>query len=688
MAEERSGLSVPEDLVPASLLGDLVPGEVLGRGGYGIVFRAFQKSLDREVVVKVARLASQHDPAVIVRVRREAEVLMRLRHPNVCSLLDFGFSEEHAWFLFPLVGTEDLAKVIDRQEQERRPPDLEAGTRWLRQCLEALGAIHATGNVHRDLKPANLVLTAAGDLQVIDLGLVRGIRTGRGPTRSGAVVGSPGYMAPEQMNGEPPDPRDDLYSAGVVFYEFFSGENPFAGTSFLHTSELHFFVRPRSLSQRFPGFPARLSDTIDRLLGKTREGRPACAEEALDYLRGRVPGAVLDPDSEAVRRSAQAPTAAVGAQRRARARLLGASLLATLVVLAGGLALAATLARRPGSGEPGGGSTSRASLHAGSAGGATVPGAGDEASPGGPGNELARDLRRGFDQAIESWWDAEGRRREEHSVHRFPDALALFGVAILDTIPAEAAVFARMADGETVQTMTPEIQAALRDHDRAYQELGYPPPFRPFLDARPRPFEGSIPAELRALGPLLSIERFRPPPPGDPSAGWWQAALDLLAEGTRLRTDVETRYREGKLGLGPELHHSQKVAVLTGQPSESLDVLLGSLRVSPQGRDRLAEITGVGREICRDFTVAALRLLEFPESDATEDLLAVLVLGFVHLDGFLMGSMLSASPIRLFGRPAGTPAARRFQTEAIADLELLRGFAPTSGLRSLDLGMD
>lgn len=279
--------STLEDPLPGDLREDLDPGEVLGRGAYGVVFRARQRSRDRDVIVKLVRFSEASDPHARERLQSEVRILETARHPHVCQLLEHGFGEDHAFLLFPDEGSRTLQDEIRERNEAGGAPDPARAERLLDQCLDGLGSIHGHGFIHRDLKPSNLVLTGDDRLQIIDFGLIRELGSIEDVTGSGVVVGTLEYMAPDQMNGEEPDPRDDLYSAGVVFYEYLTGENPFRGGDRLKTVELHCYHRPPPVEKVVAGVPEHLASLVTRLITKSRLARPADAAEARRHLAER-----------------------------------------------------------------------------------------------------------------------------------------------------------------------------------------------------------------------------------------------------------------------------------------------------------------------------------------------------------------------------------------------------------------
>ncbi|MDB5376925.1 MAG: serine/threonine protein kinase [Rubritepida sp.] len=206
------------------IAGRFAPRDLLGQGACGTVLEAMDLRLRRLVALKLIRRGGI-DPA---RIAAEARAAARLIHPNIVAIHDAGDGPDFAWIAMDLVIGEPLSALLAREE---RLPPAEAG-RIALQLLDALGHAHGRGVVHRDVKPANILLAldsggGIGDVRLGDFGLAQ---LGHGdPDEAGALYGTPAWMAPEQVRGEPLDPRADLWAAGVVLYEALTGRRPFQG---------------------------------------------------------------------------------------------------------------------------------------------------------------------------------------------------------------------------------------------------------------------------------------------------------------------------------------------------------------------------------------------------------------------------------------------------------------------------
>jgi hypothetical protein len=272
--------------------------ELLGRGGFGEVYAAWDTTLKREVAVKTLRpdLASQED--VVRRFRHEAEAAARLRHPCILPVYAVGEAEGVVWFSMPRVHGESL------RDRLRREPELPIGEvrRILADVAGALQAAHDAGVVHRDVKPDNILLE--GDhrrVLVTDFGIAKALGAGdAGLTGTGIAIGSPDYMSPEQAAGEPLDHRADIYSLGVVAFEMVAGQLPFGSGTVATVLVRHATEAPPSLLDIRPACPAHLAAIVSRCLAKEPPARwPSMAElrEALIEARPEPSAEVADAPS-------------------------------------------------------------------------------------------------------------------------------------------------------------------------------------------------------------------------------------------------------------------------------------------------------------------------------------------------------------------------------------------------------
>lgn len=214
-------------MIPPEKIGRYRLAGEIGRGAMGAVYRAHDPQLDRDVAVKLISLAfaaGHGDPKeAAARFAREARVAARLHHPNVVSVFDFGEEGEQLFLVMELVEGETLSQRLARGDFPGTTQALEI----VAQTADALAAAHLAGVIHRDIKPGNLLLPRSGAVKVSDFGVAKAVGESTELTRTGMMVGSPAYMAPEQVQGQELDGRSDLFSLGVVLYELLLHRKPF-----------------------------------------------------------------------------------------------------------------------------------------------------------------------------------------------------------------------------------------------------------------------------------------------------------------------------------------------------------------------------------------------------------------------------------------------------------------------------
>ncbi len=254
---------------------------VLGEGGMGVVFLAEDPNLQRHVALKVMRPAVSN-PTGQKRFLREARAIAALQHDHVVPIYQVGEDNGVPFLVMPLLVGQSLD---DHLERERRPPLAET-LRIGREIAEALAAAHAKGMIHRDIKPSNVWLEAPNRrVKVLDFGLARGAAesTDKKLTGSGAVVGTPAYLAPEQADGHA-DPRSDLFSLGCVLYEMTTGKRAFQGATMMAILVAVASTTPRAPAALDATLPKALSDLIMALLAKRPEQRPPTAAAVVGQL--------------------------------------------------------------------------------------------------------------------------------------------------------------------------------------------------------------------------------------------------------------------------------------------------------------------------------------------------------------------------------------------------------------------
>lgn len=311
--------------------------EKLGEGGMGEVWRARDARLNRSVAVKVLPSEFAGDPARRSRFEQEARALGALNHPNIVAIYDVGQSEGQAYLVSELVEGESLRKVIDRGAVAgRKLVDIAV------QSAEAIAAAHALGIVHRDLKPENIMLTREGRVKVLDFGLakqsVAAAQRAEAETvalsQPGMVFGTVGYMAPEQVRGEPVDARSDIFSLGCVLYELATGRRAFEGKSAADVMSAILREDPPEMTGSGVTAPAPLESIVRRCLEKEPAQRFQSAADLAFALRSTT-SAVSSPSSS---------TKAV--RPRANWKPAAAAAIGAVVLFAGGYFLRARLSPR------------------------------------------------------------------------------------------------------------------------------------------------------------------------------------------------------------------------------------------------------------------------------------------------------------------------------------------------------
>jgi serine/threonine-protein kinase len=236
----------------------------------GVVYKARDRELDELVAVKMLRPGLWHDPSQLGRLKDELRLARKITHPNVLRTFDFDDADG-----LPLISMEYVRGVTLRYllDGAGRLP-YSAGLRLARQLCRGLAAAHAVGVIHRDIKPENLIVEANGNAKLMDFGIARpAMRSGPGLTAAGTLIGTPQYLAPEQLEGREVDHRADIYAAGAVFYEVFTGALPYPRGTPLEVVTHTLRDEPEPPSAKWPEIPPDLEAIILTCLAKAPADR-------------------------------------------------------------------------------------------------------------------------------------------------------------------------------------------------------------------------------------------------------------------------------------------------------------------------------------------------------------------------------------------------------------------------------
>jgi serine/threonine protein kinase/uncharacterized protein (DUF433 family) len=288
---EAPTLAAPAEAVPepAGRLG--IPGyEILGevgRGGMGVVYRARHRALNRVVALKMILAGEHADAATRARFQAEAEAAAALEHPGIVHIFEVGEHDGRPFLALEYVAGGSLAARLDE-----RPWAAQQAAALVAGLARAVQAAHEQGIVHRDLKPENVLLTGGGQAKVADFGLAKRLEGGQGQTRTGEVLGTPGYMAPEQAAGRAREVgrRTDVYALGAILYRLLTGRPPFRADTPLDTLVQVLEQEPTPVRRLNPAVPRDLETVAHRCLRKAPAERYASAADLADDLQRFLEG--------------------------------------------------------------------------------------------------------------------------------------------------------------------------------------------------------------------------------------------------------------------------------------------------------------------------------------------------------------------------------------------------------------
>ncbi len=268
-------------ILPKKDFGPFELHERIGSGGMGSVYRAVQKSLKRDVVLKILHPHLADDDNLVIRFEREAHAAAQLRHPNICQVIDSSRHMGVPYIAMEYIAGDDLEKWFKRH---KAPPPLEIALLILREVCRGLEHAHAAGVIHRDIKPANIMLTKDGAVKIMDFGLARVASETIAMTQAGSVLGTPRYMSPEQASGENVDARSDIFSTGVLGFELLSGQCPFGGESYSAVIHSILYAEPEALQTSNPVVTGPCAELVRRMLRKNADERFQTMSEVLQAL--------------------------------------------------------------------------------------------------------------------------------------------------------------------------------------------------------------------------------------------------------------------------------------------------------------------------------------------------------------------------------------------------------------------
>jgi serine/threonine protein kinase len=261
----------------------------LGKGAMGLVYMAYDPVLDRKVAIKQMTAEIADNEELRQRFYVEARAAARLNHPNIITIHELQESGGDIFIIMELLEGKSFAALIQAKPV---PLSIEATLDVMAQVCDGLDYAHQRAIVHRDIKPANLFLTPSGAVKILDFGIAR--LGSLHMTAAGSLIGTPDYMSPEQIRGDEIDRRTDLWAIGAVLYQLLSGTKPFEGKPLSRLLTAIAQTPHVPLQQRAASVPKSVSDLVDRLLAKPRDGRPASAALVRDELR-----AILGRESSA-----------------------------------------------------------------------------------------------------------------------------------------------------------------------------------------------------------------------------------------------------------------------------------------------------------------------------------------------------------------------------------------------------
>lgn len=292
---EASATSPKGDYPPDTVFGVYELKEKIARGGMGIVYRAIDRSLQREVAIKILSGELKENPEYLQRFLQEARVTAKLDHPNIISIHAIGEEKGEIFVAMQFVRGKNIAQLI----KEKHQFTFDEALMIVRSVALALSYAHENGLIHRDIKPDNIMIDESKRVRVMDFGIARDLSLKKRLTQEGHFMGTIHYSAPEQWASDVPDPRSDIYSLGVVLYEILAGRLPYDADSPMNLLYKITRESPVPLSTLRPDIPAEIESLVNRMLSKDLDERFFKAHEVvetIDIITSQLVPAAREPD--------------------------------------------------------------------------------------------------------------------------------------------------------------------------------------------------------------------------------------------------------------------------------------------------------------------------------------------------------------------------------------------------------
>ncbi|HAV78869.1 MAG TPA: hypothetical protein DCX53_16075, partial [Anaerolineae bacterium] len=263
--------------------------ELLGQGGMSAVYKASDPNLKRVVAIKMIHTHLSENPNFIQRFEEEASSVAQLRHPGIIQVFDFNKDDDVYYMVLEFVPGETFQDHLKRLNDDGRQLPSRKVAEYMAEICDAVDYAHQRGMIHRDIKPANLMLNTQGHAILMDFGIAK-IVGGQSHTATGAVVGTAMYMSPEQIRGESPDRRSDIYALGVTLFEMAGGQPPYQADSAMTLMMMHVNDPIPDLRKLNPEVPDELVAVINKALAKNPNDRYQTAAEMATALRNNLKG--------------------------------------------------------------------------------------------------------------------------------------------------------------------------------------------------------------------------------------------------------------------------------------------------------------------------------------------------------------------------------------------------------------